>query len=145
MPHSIHGNAKYGPVSTTARPVRLLNQDNFDVLKCAAALLLSLWSVSASAQRINYSEGFTLWMHQVPALMALGLAVLFLLKPKRWTYLGRILLAWIGYIAVAMGLVNTSSPAGVLGFLALVLAPWALVAGMTFVYLIYARRPAKQP
>ena len=79
------------------------------------------------------------------ALMALGLAVLFLFKPKRWTYLGCILLAWIGYIAVAMGVVNTPSSAGVLGFLALVLAPWALVAGMTFVYKRLCPPPGQPP
>ena len=110
------------------------------MMKIAAALLISFWSFSASAQRINYGEGFTLWMHWVPAVIALGFALLFMLQPKRWKYLGLIGLAWVIYIALASLVMNHNASTGLLGFAALLLAPWALVAGMAYVYLVCARR-----
>ena len=100
-----------------------------------AVLLMLAWSAPACAQKINYSQTYYLWMLWVPAACALGLALLFALTPGRLRHLGITLLAWLGFGVLAFGSIN--SPIGLLGFVAIALAPWVLVVALVIVYFAY--------
>jgi hypothetical protein len=100
-----------------------------------AFLLMLMWSVPACAQRLTFGPQYEHWLLWVPAACALGLGLLFCLTPGRLRHLGFTLLLWLGYGMFAFGSINT--PLGLLGVVALVLAPWVLVLALVVVYFAY--------
>ncbi len=108
-----------------------------------AFVLMSCWSLPAHAQRLDFGDEFPLWMYGVPAIIALGLAILFMLRPERRKQLGVTVLGWLGYVSLAVCATELGPSIGLFGVIAIILALWVLAASLACVYVAYRARPGK--